>query len=395
MTNLIERGGSYALSLGMNFLRVVSSPTDTNLSSFLNLSISLPFLRNAGQQIVWENVRQADRNALYAMRDFERFKQTYGVRVISAYLRLLVARQRLENEKANVKTLEFARLRNEAREAEGRISRIQVDQARQSELSGKNRLVVTEQAYEAQLDAFKNLVGIPVDVKLEIRMEDLQELERLIAEEVELDVRSLTRVALRSRLDLRNAVDSVADALRRIRIAENQLLPDLTLNLSASPISYDLKPLKYNFDNGTYSAGLSFDAGLDRDLESISLRQALLDLQRTLRAEEAFVDQVKLDVQNAVRQLLQARETYRLSVLSVKLAEERVESSSAFLELGRADTRDFLESQDALLQNQNQLVANLVDYRIAWLNLLSDTGTLVVSSEGLDHETSAELLSGK
>jgi len=367
LTRFLERGGSYAVAVGLSFLRVFSSPTSEDLTSFLDLSISLPFLRNAGREIVIENLTQADRNVLYGLRTFERFKQTYGVQVISTYLRLLSQKRRIENEEANLESLRFARRRNEEYFAEGRIATIEVDQARQQELQGENRLVVTRQDLERSLDSFKELVGLPTDLEVEVRLEDLEALEQLMAEDLDFDVRRLVSIGLTSRLDFRNAVDTVADAGRRVRVAENQLLPDLTLDLFGRVESETLKPLKYDLDDGTYSASLDFDAGLDRDLESISLRSSILDLQRTLRSQEAFRDQVVFEVQEALRNLLRARESYRISRRAVELAEQRVASSREFLELGRASTRDFLESQEALISNQNEMVANLVEFRIAYL----------------------------
>ena len=392
VTRMLERGGSYALTLGLDFLRVISAPTSEDLTSFLNLSISLPFLRNAGREIAYENLTQADRDALYAMRDFERFKQTFGVRVMSSYLRLLSQKRRIENEEANLESLAVARERNEELFAEERINIVQVDQTKQSELLGRDRLVVAIQAMESSLDNFKDLLGLPVDMKADIRLEDLQALDDLITTKMDWTSTDLTILAFKSRLDFRSVVDGVADAARRVVVAENQLKPSLNLNLSARATSDSLKPLKYNFDNGIYTAGLDFDPGFDLDLESISLRRSILDFERSLRSQEDFVNQVKLEVQSAVRQLQQNLDVYRISQTAVKLAEQRVESSRLFLEEGRVETRDFLESQEALISNQNTLVRNLVEYRIAYLELLRDTGALVVSPEGLDHDTSSNLL---
>lgn len=392
VTKLLERGGSYVLSLGLDFLRFVSSPTDEDLNSFLDLGITLPFLRNAGREIVVENLRQADRNVLYALRTFERFKQTYGVRVISSYLRILSEARRIENEEANVASLRRSRERIEAMVELEVVARIELDQARQQELRGENRLVVARQRFASSLDSFKELMGLPVDLEVDVRLEDLEGLDELMAEDLELEATGMVKVALTSRLDFRNAVDTVADAARRVRVAENQLLPDLDLELSARVESENLKPLKYNTDNGTYSGAIVLDPGLDRVNESVALRSALLDLQETLRNQEAFRDSVVFEVQDAFRNLERTRASYEISKRAVELAEIRVDSTRMSMEEGRASTRDFLEAQEALIQSQNDLVDNLVEYRIAYLELLRDTGVLVVSSEGLEHDTSAELL---
>lgn len=391
-TNLIERGGSYALSVGLDFLRFISSPTSETFSSFLNLSISLPFLRNAEQNIQRENLTQADREVLYALRDFERFKQTYGVQVISAYLRVLSQKRRIQNEDANLRSLISAFDRNTDLYAAGRTQKVQVDQAEQQVLRGKNRVIVARQNLDRSVDNLKDLLGLPVDLDVAYDESDLASLEALMATGVELDERTALRAALRNRFDFRNTVDAVDDAGRRVEISKNQLLPEFNLTLSANPGSKALKPLKYNFNDGTYTAATDIDLGLDRDIESISLKSAVLDLQRSLRDQEAAAEQVKLDVRNAQRQLVRTREAWNIAREAEKLAQQRAEMTSEMLQDGRVTTRDFLESRDALISSQNEAVDALVEYRIAFLEYFRDTGALVVAARGLDHEASEALL---
>lgn len=394
VTNIIQRGGSYALSMGLDFLRFVTSPTSESADSFLNLVISLPLLRNAELNTLRENLTQADRELLYALRDFERFKQTYGVQVLSAYLRVLSQRQRLGNEEANLRRLTYTRERNESLAAEGRLQKVQADQARTQELNGQTRLIVARQNLERSIDSLKNLLGLPVDLQVTYEIKDLDGLQALVEEAFDVPEEVALRAGLRGRYDFRNSVDGVEDAHRRVELAENQLLPDLTLNLSARPVSKAVKPLKYNFRDGTYSAGADLDLGLDRDLESISLRASMLDLDRALRDQEAAAEGVKLEIRNALRQLFRTRETHQIARAAVEVAQQRVAMTTELLELGRGTTRDFLESQDALIQSQNGLVDALVEYRIAFLELFRDTGALVVAPGGLDHETSRSLLVG-
>lgn len=395
ITNFIERGGSYALSLGLDFLRVVSSPTSESTSSFLNLAISLPFFRNAGRLVAYENLRQADRDVLYALRSFERFKQTYGVQVISTYLRVLAQQQRIAIAQNNYANLQRARADVEARFAEGDVSRVEVDQNKQAELSGEVGVINAKLNLEASLDNLKNLLGLPVDLKVSVRAEDLETLDALVAEDFTVEPMRALTVAFENRYDFRNIVDAVADAGRRVQIAENGLLPDFTLNLNAAPVSKNLKPLKYNYKDGTYSAAFDVDLALDRDLESISLRQALINLEVALRNQEDLRENIKVDVRAALRSLRQAKDNYRIAKEATALALQRVKDTRELQRAGRATTRDFLESQESLVREENNLLDRKVDYRIAFLELFRDTGALVVGAGGLNHEVSRELLVGE
>jgi outer membrane protein TolC len=68
---------------------------------------------------------------------------------------------------------------------------------------------------------------------------------------------------------------------------------------------------------------------------------------------------------------------------AVSVAQKRVKSVNMFLEAGRAQIRDLLEAQDALLSAQNSLTAAVVNYRIAELAIQRDTGVLEVDEKGL------------
>jgi hypothetical protein len=132
VTKVLERGGSFALSVGGSFLRFLTSPTSENALSFVDLAITLPLLRGAGEAVALENLRQEERNVVYALRNFERFKQTFAVRVESEYLRLLSAAKQVENEERNYESVAEARRRNEAFAIAQRLTQIEVDQARRS-----------------------------------------------------------------------------------------------------------------------------------------------------------------------------------------------------------------------------------------------------------------------
>ena len=77
-----------------------------------------------------------------------------------------------------------------------------------------------------------------------------------------------------------------------------------------------------------------------------------------------------------------AATSYRIQENSLELAKIRVDSTSILLQAGRAQTRDLLDSQDALLEAQNRLTAALVDHVLASLSFYRSTGILYVEPDG-------------
>ena len=186
------------------------------------------------------------------------------------------------------------------------------------------------------------------------------------------------------RLDLANSMDKVDDAVRKVMVAADSLGAELNLVGSVSASSTEKTDFsRLQFHRGTYGLGLEADLPLDRKIERNAYREALIALERRQREYDNDMDEVKLDVRQAYRQLKEAAESYRIQKISLELAQRRVESTSMLLEAGLAITRDLLESQDALLEAQNSLTAALVNHTIAKLSFFRDIGILQVRPDGM------------
>jgi outer membrane protein TolC len=258
-----------------------------------------------------------------------------------------------------------------------------VDQIRQDELSAENRLVVARQAYQNRLDEFKITLGLPTEASIVL---DEDEARRLVDEGVvaiELPPERLVEIALQNRLDLMTACDRVEDAERKVQVAEDDLLPGLDLSAAlTTDTEGDAQPLNFQGDRTDYSVGFELDLPLDKLAERNAYRERLIDLDKQKRDSEELRDEVAQQVRDGWRQYARTRSSYEIQRASLELAERRVESSVLLFEAGRADARDVLEAQDALVRAQNGLANALVDYKVASLELARDMDILVVGNKG-------------
>jgi outer membrane protein TolC len=195
------------------------------------------------------------------------------------------------------------------------------------------------------------------------------------------------KLAFENRLDLRVAIGGVYDAQRQVVVRADALRAGLNLGGSASLVSNDDKG-GLKFDGGRYAALLSVDLPIERTSERNAYRNSLITLERAVRSIQTLEDQVKLSIRDALRSLLESRESLKIQAQSVVVAEKRVKSSTLFLEAGRIQIRDLLDAQDALLEAQNSLTAAFVNYRIAELELQRDLDVLKVNEQGLWQEFS-------
>ncbi|MBI1849104.1 MAG: TolC family protein [Planctomycetes bacterium] len=379
-------------TLGNDFLRIITHPSQRSDTSFLTFALTQPLLRGAGEAVVREPLVQAERNSLYAVRDYERFRQTLAVQVTDGVYRVLQAHDQVENERSNLRNLELARERTESLAEAGRIPVFQVDQAQQDELKARNRVIAAQEAYESAVDDFLVLLGLPPGAPIEV---DLGELDRLRARGLSsttIDAESAVVVGLHSRLDLKNAVEQVDDASRKIVVAENALQAGLDISFTANVQSAGNTVTKPEFNNTQYTANVSLDLPLNRVSERNSYRTALINLEQAHRFADQSEDSVRQEVRAAVRQLEAARQSFDIQTKSVKLAETRIESTALLQQAGRAETRDVLEAQSALVDAQNALTRALVDNRIGRLALLRDAGVLQLEPTGLRYDDSLEPL---
>jgi outer membrane protein TolC len=381
-------------SLIIDWGRFLTGDPRTSLGSVLSGTVDIPLLGNGGGKVQWENLTQAERNVLYQIRTFNRFRQTFVVSIINDYYRVLQQKDGVTNAKNNWNSsIEFRK--QAVMEAKtGRTPPFEVDQAKQRELAAYNGYVAAAQSYEQTLDLFKIRLTLPVNTVIELDQNELKALQNLATAEPAYSVDDAINTGLLRRLDLANAADGIDDADRKVKLAAEGLGPLLDLTGSAivnSAGKTDFSNLQ--FHRGSYAVGLSADLPFDRKNQRNTYRSALITLQQSQRNYADTIDQVTLDVRQAYRQLQATAEQYVTQRKSLALAEERVKNMPLLLKSGRAQTRDMLDAQDALLQAQNDLTSALVGHTIAKLNFFRDVGVLQVRPDGM--WTQSETLSRK
>jgi outer membrane protein TolC len=167
-TRAFTWGGQMLVDLANTFTWEYTGKTNT-VSTNLGITILQPLLRNAGRQVNMEGLTQSERNLLYAIRLFARFrKQFYFQIAVEQYLTLLEVKQRIRNQEANVKTLEQNYRLMEALTAAGQASSVQEDQAFTNYQQAKIALIQARTNYQNQLDAYKLLLGLPPDLPIEL-----------------------------------------------------------------------------------------------------------------------------------------------------------------------------------------------------------------------------------
>lgn len=383
MTHLLRGGGLFALTLTSNFLRFVTGDPGTATASTLAASFSQPLLAGRGAKIAAENLTQAERDVLYALRDYTRFRKVFIVRIVNSYYAVLERKDIARNNWQSYQSFLTSVKRETAHAREGRSTQADLGRLEQASLDNRNRWVASVQNYQEALDQFKIDLGLATDVALVL---DDSELDYLVERGIvhpDISTEDAIEVALVSRLDYLTARDQVEDEARQVTVAADALKPGLDLILAANidTIGQD-NFQRLDVRTADWSAGLDLDLPLDRKSERNALRTALINQERSIRDYTLTEDSIKLDVRSGWRNLEQARLAYEIAEVSVELNKRRVREQEVLADVGRGTAINLVDAQNDLTSAQNDLTNTLIAHTIARLEFLRDMGILYIKENG-------------
>ncbi|HYH66931.1 MAG TPA: TolC family protein [Urbifossiella sp.] len=258
---LFPTGALLAVRLANQVVVDLTGERPTTTLSNLSLSLSQPFLRGGGYAVNLEPLTQAERNMVYAMRSYARFRKLFYVAIAAGgdytnnpyslqglsvnlgrgignnltaptvgYLPILLQSATLANQRRNVDSLEqYLKLYQAFREG-GQQSDLQVGQVEIQLLNGRNQLLGQSTAATGggggtsagirglldSLDQFKLQLGLPMTVGLDLDSTPLAPVQRQLArfEAVYADVRAAEEAG--RQFDPTAPVDQIRVRLRRL-----------------------------------------------------------------------------------------------------------------------------------------------------------------------------------
>jgi hypothetical protein len=195
-------GAELIVGVANNIVWELSGPNSQSASTLLDFSILQPLLRNAGRDVVLENLTQSERELLARIRSFERFRRTFylnitvGARVevtassavgpvsisgagfgvggggAGGFLGLLQTQLQIRNSQENIARLQenslllqdqlIEQLTTIPDDAGIIISqRLQVAQARQQLVTQQQNLVTQQEGFQRSIDQFLFSLGLP------------------------------------------------------------------------------------------------------------------------------------------------------------------------------------------------------------------------------------------
>jgi len=381
---LLQDGTLITTDLTFAWVEILSGNFRSGLAGVFNAAITKPLLRGSQREIVMENLTQAERNTLYQIRTFSRFRKDFLVSIITQYYQVLQQYDRLKNAEDNYAILISVCDKAEKLTKVGRLPKYELNEALQDRLHARDDVVKERKLYKQMLDEFKLSLALPTDSEFVLDETEFIILKAQQMPKPSFSINEAMEIALNNRLDLLNSFDAIDDAARKVMVAEDALRASLNIVASTSTASQRRQSLRGLGNLGTsVNAGLELDLGLDKAVEQTEYRRALITLNQNRRFYQQDQDLVKLQVRTAYRDLIEATERHAIQVENLKLAKKRFDDTMLLLSYGRADTRDVLDAQEDYFDAQNDAADASVSYAIAMLNFYRDTDVMQVKPDGM------------
>jgi outer membrane protein len=372
------------------------------LTSSLSLSISQPLIKNRGEYINRVPIMVASST----LRKTEYDLKTSLLQLVSnaenAYWDAVLARENLRVAE-NARDLADQALKRAQRELElGALSPLDIYNPQQQYATSQIGVSQAQYLLRQTEDALRRQMGADLDPQIRTLPIVLTE---TVAPEVDappIDAEKEVRKALAARPDLKSATQSLDIDDLGIKLAKNELLPDLELTGSystqglggifyppsgipgilsaAAPIPGgfgDALTQMFGFSYPMYSVGLTLRLPIKNHQASADMADALVAKKRDALNVRTVRQQVRLDVLTAVSQLESSKDAMKLSVVAEDFSRKYMEAEQKKLELGNSTFFFVLQAQGALETAESSVVQNAVGYRRNLMNLLLRTGELL------------------
>jgi outer membrane protein TolC len=380
------------IQVGLNGFRSSSNssfaaPFNPFFSSGVNVQITQPLLRNGWLFANRAQIVVARRNLQISRAGFEAQLNDAILRLVTQYWNVVLARGRLEVARKLQEAADLSYKRDKRRLELGAlppldiyVSESQAAARRLQVIQGEYRLKEAEDALRYTLGAFTDPLLGALDLELTEAATTGEE-ELLSA-----DMATTLKEALEHRPEFEGQRHLLANDDTNIRLAHNNLLPDLRLVGSyagngvaagATAGLGDSLNQAFTFGSPTYALSLSLDLPLRNRAAQAGLGTALVSRRQNLFAERQLHEQITLQCLNAVHQLEQAKVSLAASREALDVSRKNLAAKQRKLELGDETMFFVLDAQNEVAQAESSVLQAEVDYQLAVAAVQHATGKML------------------
>ncbi len=170
---LLTSGAIISTNVTMAWIEILTGDVRSGLTNLISSTITQPLLRGSDSRVVLENLTQAERDTVYQIRSFNRFRKTFVVTVISQYYLVLQQYDFLRNSEKNHEILSDIYSQTEKLVNAGRLPRYELDRVRQELFIASDNLIQARKSYKQALDEFKISLSLPTTAEFQLDKDEL------------------------------------------------------------------------------------------------------------------------------------------------------------------------------------------------------------------------------
>jgi len=268
----------------------------------------------------------------------------------------------------------------------------------ESEVASRRvQVIQNEYALKQAEDAFRMTIGADLDPYFRALDLNLTEAPEPTGELRSIDMQTALQQALDKRPEFEASRQSLANDDTSIRLAHNNLLPDLRLSgnfssngLGGNQFDTSVNPpvlisnggfgdsisQLFGFGYPSYGVSLTLNFPVRNRAGQAALGNALVSRRRDLYGAQQLREQITLETANAVHNLEQAKISITASKEAVDLAQKNTAAEQRKYELGSGTIFLVLEAQTELASAEQTLLQSEVGYQLAVTAVDHATGDL-------------------
>ena len=389
-----------AFQAGFSATKLSSNSTfnsfNPSIASSLNFQFAQPLLRNR-----WLFANQAPlviarRNVRQSLANFEAQVSDDILRAVSQYWNVVEARGNLEVARKSQDAADASYKRDKRALELGALPPLDIYRSESQVAARRVQVIQAEYALKQAEDTFRFTVGADLDPYFRAIDLGLTETPESEGELLTIDAAAALEMALDTRPEFDAVRQSLANDHTNIRLAHNNLLPDLRLGgtyssngLGGNQID-SVTPAQvtpgglgdslnqvFGFGFPSYGFSLTLNLPIKNRGAQAELGTGLVARRRDLYNERLLREQITLEVANAVHQLEQAKLSLAASKESLDLAQKNLAAEQRKYELGSETIFFVLEAQTELAQAESGLLQAEIGYRLAVAAVDHATGNLL------------------
>jgi outer membrane protein len=394
-TQTLQTGTS--VLVGLNSLRYSSNSgfyfLNPYYNSALNLQITQPILRNG-----WKFPNQAP--VIIARTDLQQSRANFQAQVNDALLRTITRYWDVVRAHNN---LDVSRKSEEAAEATyqhdkralelGALPPLDIYRSESEVASRRVQVIQAEYLLRQAEENLRFAIGANQDTYIQALDIEATESPESPAELLTIDTASALEQAFDKRPEMEAWRLAVQSDDTSIRLAHNQLLPDLELQMSyqgrgvggnlnfggvttRGGLDTSLNQL-FGFRYPGYGATLTLTLPIKNRAAEADLGTALVARHRDLYSAQQAREQITMDVRNAVHQLEEAKLTVAAGKTALDLAQKMLSAEQRKAQLGTQNIFFILDAQTRVAGAEASLLEAEVGYQNAVATVHSATGDLL------------------